>query len=223
MRSSYQFVRTRCDCANEVSNEREKFGRKKASCMKKFDVLQTQALLDWRWHWKSEVFALGKRQLFDARFKLDFFLIDTRVEKHVGVPPTLLSSVLYPLEMIIVNLAHVIAAIALSLQLFVFVNFAFGDFSVVKLIPDVVAGFVPVARASEELEECKYWITYKQTVNLTCAICSCSNDRPTPDHCEQRYQSTGTLCFGLLSRIPQYLLCCLRALLDQKLLIQDEN
>lgn len=114
--------------------------------MKKFDVLQTQALLDWRRHWKSKVFALGKRQLFDASFKLDFFLIDTRVEKHVGVPPTLLSSVLYPLEMIIVNLAHVIAPIALSLQLFILMNFAFGDFSVVKLIPDIVAGFVPVAR-----------------------------------------------------------------------------
>lgn len=103
--------------------------------MKEANILKANALFDWSRHRQDAIFALGQRKLFDARLVNSLVVVYARVEQHVGIPPTLLSSELHSFQIVIVNFSHVVTAKALSFQLLVFVHFAFRHFSVVKLVP----------------------------------------------------------------------------------------
>lgn len=62
-------------------------------------------------------------------------MIDASVEQHVSIPPSLLSTELHSLEIVVVNLSHVVSAEALSFKLLVLMHFTFGDLAVVELVP----------------------------------------------------------------------------------------
>lgn len=69
-------------------------------------------------------------------------MVDARVEQHVSVPPSLLSSKLHSFQVVVVNFPHVVTAETLSFELFIFVHFAFGNFTVVVLVPLLSATFI---------------------------------------------------------------------------------
>jgi hypothetical protein len=106
------------------------------------EVLKAHTSFDRCRHVEDAIFALGQRQLLDALFRRGLIVVDSRVKEHVRIPPSLLSSKLHTLKIIIVNLAHVVAAEALRLQLIIFVHFTLTDFTVIELVPLLEAIFI---------------------------------------------------------------------------------
>lgn len=78
-------------------------------------------------------------------------MIHSRVEQHVCVPPSLLSSKLHSLQVVVVDLSHVISAEALSFKLFIFMHLALGDFSIIVLVPLLVACFISAMKTNFQL------------------------------------------------------------------------
>lgn len=107
--------------------------------MKEANVLKSNALLDRCWHGQNAVLAFSERQLLDARLVNGLVMVNAGVEQHVSVPPSLLSSELHSLQVVVVNFSHVIATKALRFQFFILVHLAFCDFSVVILVPLLIA------------------------------------------------------------------------------------
>lgn len=107
--------------------------------MEEANVLKSHALLDrWR-HRQHAVLTFSERQLLNARLVNGLVVVNARVEQHVSVPPSLLSTELHSLQVVIVNFSHVVAAKALRFQFLVLVHLAFCDFPVIELVPLLVS------------------------------------------------------------------------------------
>jgi hypothetical protein len=70
-------------------------------------------------------------------------MIYARVKQHVSVPPAFLSPELHALQIVVINFTHVITTETLSFELVIFLHLAFGDFTIIVLVPLFSSTFIP--------------------------------------------------------------------------------
>jgi hypothetical protein len=158
--TAYHFLNSRRNAAaNQIAYVRKELGREETAGVKEAKVLESHASFDGRRHVEDAILAFGQRQLLDAFPCGGLVVVDTRVEQHVGVPPALLSSELHAFEIVVVDLAHVIAAKALRLQLVILMHLALAHFAIVKLVPLLEAILVSKMDENERSDVCGIWKT----------------------------------------------------------------